>query len=534
MGNVIETRVFLGALTVERGLATSRQVKECLEIQQRHGRDGVHSRLGELLVKKGYVAKEQVVTLLGEQKRLNGESNIVGKYRLLRPLGKGGMACVYLAQRLSDGCEIALKILHKSTANNSRVVARFRREAQVMLALDHPNIVQAYEVGQENKLHYLAMEYVAGQNLYERIKAVLRLEEREALFICRQVAEGLEYAAQRGVVHRDIKPENILIDQLGRVKVTDLGLAIMAHSNDLRLTQAGMAIGTPLYISPEQARGERNLDSRCDIYALGATFYHMVTGQPPFAGRSAAEVVTQHLTKEIPDPRRINPGISGGTVWIIRKAMSKDRNDRYQTPAAMIEDIDRAIRGLQNSQRQPILPTTPKPAFTANQSVSRRAKRPSRREPTAVRPVARIAQQDAGQQILAPEARAFDPSRNENKNKPSSVQPAVSPDSDACQRLRSSRWGRRSCSFRPQAESLGTAVRAVLIAASLVAASIWLGLIGWPTGSDDTRHAGPRQSPGQRQVVSRQAHPNKAGKHDGPMPVSIVVRETPQTSDAGK
>ncbi len=265
-------------------------------------------------------------------------------YELQRKLGEGGMGAVYLARQKSMDRLVALKILRRNLARNTDFVARFVREARLAGKLDHENIVRALDVGESGDYHYLAMEFVDGCNLSALLRERGALPEKEALGLALQVARALEYADSRRIIHRDIKPDNVLLTGDGIAKLTDLGLAKQTGA-ETHITQTGVMVGTPHYVSPEQARGEQDVDIRGDIYSLGATLYRLVTGKTPFEGSTAAVVMTKHLTEEPPPPREINPDVSHKTSRIIYKAMAKNRDVRYQTPAELIADIESVLAG---------------------------------------------------------------------------------------------------------------------------------------------------------------------------------------------
>jgi serine/threonine-protein kinase len=221
----------------------------------------------------------------------------VGDYLLVRRLGQGAMAEVYLATQQSLNRPVALKLLRSDLAADESYVRRFRIEAQAAAALVHANIVQIYEVGCSAGVHYIAQEYVPGENLRERLRRKGPPSLGTSFGIMRQVAAALAKAAERGIVHRDIKPDNILLADSGDVKVADFGLARVSTGPQVDLTQAGMTLGTPLYMSPEQVEG-RPLDPRSDLYSFGVTSYHLLAGQPPFRGETALSVAVQHLKNE--------------------------------------------------------------------------------------------------------------------------------------------------------------------------------------------------------------------------------------------
>jgi serine/threonine-protein kinase len=212
-------------------------------------------------------------------------ADLVGKklkdYRILRRLGRGAMAEVYLAQQESLNRYVALKVLNEELARDPAYVRRFHHEARAAAALVHASIIQIYEVGEADGVHYIAQEYVPGRNLGEIIRSQGAIQPRLALDILRQVTAALAKAESEGIVHRDIKPENIMLSRSGEVKVADFGLARVQGDGGVNLTQVGVTMGTPLYMSPEQIEGGE-IDSRSDIYSLGVTAYHMLTGSPPF------------------------------------------------------------------------------------------------------------------------------------------------------------------------------------------------------------------------------------------------------------
>ena len=226
----------------------------------------------------------------------------LGGYRLLRRLGKGAMAEVYLAEQISLSRQVAIKVLRSNLATDATYVERFQHEARAAAQLIHANIVQIYEVGYADGYHFIAQEYVQGLNLAELMARRGPPDLQRVLAIVRQVAAALCKAAEHGIVHRDIKPENIMLSASGEVKVADFGLARLYRAEDaLNLTQIGVTMGTPLYMSPEQVEG-KPLDARSDIYSLGVTTYEMLAGEPPFRGETALAIAVQHLQTQ---PKRL-------------------------------------------------------------------------------------------------------------------------------------------------------------------------------------------------------------------------------------
>jgi serine/threonine-protein kinase len=274
----------------------------------------------------------------------------VGDYQLLRRLGRGGMAEVYLAEQLSLRRQVALKVLRKSLAGDTAYIRRFQHEAQAAAKLVHANIVQIYEVGCVDGTYYISQEYVPGQNLKQLLARLGHgVDAVQAVNIIRQVAAGLHKAAEQKIIHRDVKPENIMITPAGEVKVADFGLARVARDGEaLNLTQVGITMGTPLYMSPEQVEG-RTVDPRSDIYSFGVTSYHMLAGHPPFDGPTALNVAVQHLKTE---PKRLEvqcPNLPEGLCRIVHKMLAKKPEERYQRPIDLLKDLKTLkIDGLDN------------------------------------------------------------------------------------------------------------------------------------------------------------------------------------------
>ncbi len=263
----------------------------------------------------------------------------LGDYRLLRRLGRGAMADVYLAEQGSLRRQVAFKVLKRELAADQTYVRRFHGEAQAAAALVHANIVQIYEVGNVEGLHYIAQEYVEGQNLAQFIDRRGSPDVKLVLAIMRQVTAALCKAAERGIVHRDIKPENIMLSRSGEVKVADFGLARVTAADDaVKLTQVGITMGTPLYMSPEQVEN-RQLDSRSDLYSLGVTCFHMLTGQPPFRGDTALSVALQHVRTQPERLENLRPDLPPALCRTIHKMLAKDPNERFASPRDMLKEL---------------------------------------------------------------------------------------------------------------------------------------------------------------------------------------------------
>jgi serine/threonine protein kinase len=262
----------------------------------------------------------------------------LGDFRLLRRLGQGAMAVVYKAQQLSLDRPVALKILFPHVAANPKLRERFYREARILGQLDHPNIVQGYAVGEENGLHYCAMEFVDGESLQRWLARLGRLSVGDAVHIALACARALDYAHGLGLIHRDVKPDNILITRQGQVKLTDLGM-VKQLDEDLSLTQTGHGVGTPWYMPLEQARNAKETDARSDIYALGCTLYHALTGRPPFFSTTLIDLIREKQIGTFPPARQFNPEIPERLDLIIAKMAAKLPQHRYQNCAEVIREL---------------------------------------------------------------------------------------------------------------------------------------------------------------------------------------------------
>lgn len=266
----------------------------------------------------------------------------LGDYHLIRRLGRGGMAEVYLAEQGSLRRQVAFKVLREVLARQEPYVRRFHNEAQAAAALVHANIVQIYEVGCLDGVHFIAQEYVAGKNLMQLLVRKGPLDAKLAVSIMRQVAAALHRAGQRGVTHRDIKPENILLTPAGEVKVADFGLARVTNSEGkVDLTQVGVTMGTPLFMSPEQIEGG-SIDPRSDLYSLGVTAYQMLAGRPPFEGETPLSVAIQHLNNQPKPLAEWRPDLDPALVRIVHTLLAKKPENRYQSAAELLRDL----RGL--------------------------------------------------------------------------------------------------------------------------------------------------------------------------------------------
>jgi serine/threonine-protein kinase len=265
-----------------------------------------------------------------------------GRYRIVRKLGSGGMADVYLAEDEELGRRIAIKILNDRHANDEQFVERFRREAKNAAGLSHPNIVSIYDRGEAEGTYYIAMEYLDGRSLKELVVARGPLPIGDAIAATRQVLAALRFAHRKGVVHRDIKPHNVMADADGRLKVTDFGIARAGVS---QMTEAGSIIGTAQYLSPEQARGAA-VDQRSDLYSVGVVLYEMLTGKTPFTGETPVEIAMKHLSDPPRPPSLERPDISPDLDMVVLRALAKSPDDRFQTAEEMDGELERVSQGL--------------------------------------------------------------------------------------------------------------------------------------------------------------------------------------------
>jgi eukaryotic-like serine/threonine-protein kinase len=268
-----------------------------------------------------------------------------GRYRVLRKLGTGGMANVYLAEDQELGRRVAIKVLDERHASDEQFVERFRREAKAAAALSHPNIVSIYDRGETDGTYYIAMEYLEGPSLKELVRQGTP-SIRTAITYTEEILAALRTAHRRGLVHRDIKPHNVLVDAEGRLKVTDFGIA---RSTASQMTEAGSIIGTAQYLSPEQARGAP-VDQRSDLYSVGILLYELLTGEVPFKGSTPLEIAMKHLSEVPRPPSRLRPEIPPNLDRIVLRALAKRPEDRYQSAEEMHADLERVQRGLPVSE----------------------------------------------------------------------------------------------------------------------------------------------------------------------------------------
>ena len=334
----------LGRVVVEKGLATAGEVVQCrAELEAAAGPDP-GSSLGGVLLKKGIITAGQLQRVIDSLDEMHPAQQIPG-YRILSRLGAGAMATVFLARQLSLDRKVAIKVLPMRFSENPEYVERFYKEGQAAAKLNHSNIVQAFDVGETGGYHYFVMEYVEGHTLHDELEKGKGFSETEALRIITQIARALAHAHERGLIHRDVKPKNIMMTPDGTAKLADMGLARLAADEQAAQAEAGKAYGTPYYIAPEQIRGELDIDFRADIYALGATLYHLVTGRVPFDGETPAAVMHKHLKELLAPPDHVNAALSVGVGEVVEVMMAKSRDQRYASTSDLIADLEAVARG---------------------------------------------------------------------------------------------------------------------------------------------------------------------------------------------
>ena len=343
-----------GQIVVQWRMVTEDQVKECLKAQTDARGQGLPMiPLGQVMMDKGFITDSQVKLALEEQKFRSGPRSL-SSYYLLEQVGEGGMGSVYKASDRKNEREVALKVLHPKWAREKTFLERFKREASMGLRLNHPNILKTYDVGEDRGYHFIALELITGGDAELVLSERHHLSEKELIPMMRDVSLALAHASEQGAVHRDIKPGNLLFDKDGRVKLSDFGLVKCAKDFEEqtwgmhragRLTQMGQTVGTAEYIAPEQAQGADDLDIRADIYSLGATFYHLATGQAPFTGESAVDIMTKHVHEDLVPPDFVNCDLTQGCSAVIMKMMAKNRSNRYGSALELACDLDCLMRG---------------------------------------------------------------------------------------------------------------------------------------------------------------------------------------------
>jgi serine/threonine protein kinase len=333
-----------GRMVVERGLCTDEELRRSLEELERQ-RKIKPVILKDLMVELDFITASQAERLKTSLKESKAAVKKIPGYKILGKLGAGAMAVVYKARQLSLNRMVAIKVLPKRFSENPEYVERFYKEGQAAGSLNHPNIVQAIDVGEAGGYHYFVMEYVEGKTISDDLVAGKIFSEAEALDIIIQVAKALAHAHANSLIHRDVKPKNIMISNSGTVKLADMGLARATTDIEAAQSEAGKAYGTPYYIAPEQIRGKIDIDGRADIYGLGATLYHMLTGRVPFMAEDSADVMRKHLREKLVPPDHINTSLSAGVSEVVEIMMAKRKEDRYHDVEELLTDLEALREG---------------------------------------------------------------------------------------------------------------------------------------------------------------------------------------------
>ena len=328
-------------LVVERQLATAEEIRVASEQRKRLASAGHDRPITEILVDLGFLTRTQLLRLHGSNEDSGGRpAQQLPGYQILNKCGAGAMAVVYRAKQLSLDRTVAVKVLPKRLSRNTEFVERFYREGRAAAQLNHANIVQAIDVGEANGFHYFVMEFVEGCTVYDELAEGKVYGEREAIEIITQITKALQHAHERGFIHRDVKPKNIMLTKERVAKLADMGLAREATDVQAAMAEAGRAYGTPYYIAPEQIRGEVDIDQRADLYSLGATFYHMVTGRVPFEGPTPSAVMHKHLKEPLTPPDHLNTNLTAGCGAMIEMLLAKDREERYPSARELLSDLE--------------------------------------------------------------------------------------------------------------------------------------------------------------------------------------------------
>ena len=324
-----------GELAIKLGFTTLQRVDEVLALQEKkRARGGEPLKIGELMVRLGYLTEEQVRKVLLHVGAHRGHQEIPG-YRLISRIGQGSTGSVYKALQISMDRTVAIKVLGSRHGSSPARREQFLKQARAVARLNHQNLIQGIEVGVSNGLYFSVMEFVDGPSVAELLRRGGPIDESRALTFAIQAAKALAHAYRNGVLHGDLQPKDLLVSREGAVKLGGLGM--------LNLAPAGTA--SPYYKAPEMLRGEKDLDTRADVYSLGAILFHMVAGDVPYPGATPTQVAKSHLEDAVPSPRQKNPAISAKTDWVILKMMFKTRERRHPTPLEVQKDLEEIVSG---------------------------------------------------------------------------------------------------------------------------------------------------------------------------------------------
>lgn len=337
-----EARISFGQAAVNLKLVQASQIQECVNVQRALLAKGQRvPLLGQILLQRGYLDKPGVEKIKSYQQMYQMQDKIEG-YQLQEKLGQGAMGTVYKAKQVRMDRFVAIKVLQPELAANTTIKQRFLQEARASARLNHPNVITGIDAGEVDGLCYFAMEYVEGKTLQQLVKERGAMDEHQALEAILQVAKALEHAEKLSLVHRDVKPDNIMITRDRQVKLLDLGLAKVRAAEDIGSAK-GMAVGTPNYISPEQAMGRQDIDTRSDIYSLGVTLYFLLTARVPFEGPPEV-VMYRHIHEPPPHPKNFRPDVQDSTCTLVFTMMAKRPEDRPASAAQLVSDMEHLLR----------------------------------------------------------------------------------------------------------------------------------------------------------------------------------------------
>jgi serine/threonine-protein kinase len=329
-------------LAIAHKILTREQIEDAQALIDQEALNGKPRRdLEDILMERGILKAEEVWALYKARDRMMRDAQTrghrIGGYEIIDKVGEGGLGVVYKARQLSMGRIIALKVLHEKWVGDDEFRKRFLVEARLVGRLSHQNLIQVFDVGRYKDTLYYSMEFVDGETVEDKIERDGAMNIDESLEIMFQITRALQYLQTRKIVHRDVKPGNIMVTKNGVAKLGDFGF--VKSSLESVLSSEGEVLGTPDYISPEAALGEKEIDFRSDLYSLGATLYHMLGGEPPFGG-SGSDVMESHIKDSIPPLRDLRPELPERVVWLVEKMMAKDPENRHQSFVELFEDLD--------------------------------------------------------------------------------------------------------------------------------------------------------------------------------------------------
>ncbi len=351
---------------VKNSFITPDKVQECIDIQKSlKDRNNQDVSLDTIFLEMNYLTEEQIAFLLEQsipESITLEKARELPEYEVTEKIDDGGVASLFRAVHKHTGAPCVIKILLPIHTLNKAFIEAFRHEAELLIRLDHANIVKGFEydvypaehieISPRERMYYFSMEIVPGQSVQDDIDELGSIEENKALHIILQVAEALEYLHENKIVHRDIKPDNILYDGYANIKLCDLGEAIEIVENRERGIE-NVTCGSVQYISPEQAKGLSDLDTRSDIYSLGATLFHLCTGEVPFSGKDSTDIMVKQVIESLNSEKYRDKSLSPFIGYFIEKMMAKEREIRYQTPKEVIKDISEIIQGTKDLQYDP-------------------------------------------------------------------------------------------------------------------------------------------------------------------------------------